>query len=163
MSVLTPREHSLLTTKLMKELQDLINTYLIEAGITKIPTVQIREVECTEIALREIVDVVNSTIDKTKYPSGLSTRSRNRELVQKRQVVSYICKYLGFHLNHIGKSMYITHATVLHGVYTVANMLKTKEPLMIAEYNYLVTLLNEYHKEKYGKDLPKIITGGLNS
>lgn len=157
MNIHTPEKQTKLTNKLMEDIRDLLNSYFIEMGISLVPTIEVvARVEKNLMGLREIVEVVNTTIDKEIYPSGLSTRSRRRDLVMKRQIVSYVCRCFGFQCHHIGKAMFIDHATVIHGNTTVKNLLENKDPDMMLAYEEIVGVLTAYYKEKYGKDLPQI-------
>jgi chromosomal replication initiation ATPase DnaA len=157
MSIHTPEKQTKLTNQLMENIRDLLNGYFIEMGITMVPTIGVAAVvDKNHMGIKEIVEVVNTTVDKDVYPSGLSTRSRKRDLVMKRQIVSYVCRSFGFQFHHIARSMFINHATVIHGANTVKNLLENKDEEMMTAYEDIVRVLTVYHKEKYGKDLPPI-------
>jgi chromosomal replication initiation ATPase DnaA len=81
---------------------------------------------------------------------------RRRDLVIKRQIVSYVCRAAGFQFHHIARAMDINHATVIHGVHSVKNLIETKEPEFLQIYEDIMAILNTYHREKYGKDLSQI-------
>lgn len=164
MSTVSANKQTKLTNQLMGDITDLLNTYFIQMGIALVPTIGVvAKVDKNHIGVKEMVEVVNSTIDRSVYPSGLTTRSRKRDLVMKRQIVAYICRKLKYQTEHIGRGLYINHATVTHSESLVENLLITRDPEMTAAYNNIMDTLNSYHKEKYGKDLPAITTGGNNS
>ena len=157
MSIRTAKKHTKLTNQLMENIRDLLNVYFIEMDISLVPTIKVDPiVDRNEMGIREIVEVVNTMVDKKLYPEGLQTRSRRRDLVMKRQIVSYVCRFFGFQFHHIAKSMGVNHATVIHGCHTVKNLLELKNGDMTVEYDLIIRTLNNYHNEKYGKDLPKI-------
>jgi len=145
------------TKELMENIKDLLNTYLIKIGMSTIPTLQDdSEADTNMMGIREIIEVVNDTVDKIMYPQGLYTKSRRRDLVMKKQIVSYICRCYGFQLHRIAKEMNVTHATIIHSVTTVKNLLKRNDPEMLPTYQIIIIALTSYYREKYGKDLPKI-------
>ena len=164
MSMISPNKQTKLTNKLMGDITDLLNSYFIQTGISMAPTIGvISKVDKNFLGVREIIEVVNTKIDRTLYPSGLTTRSRKRDLVMKRQVVAYLCRKLGYQVQHVGKCLCINHPTVLHSERLVSNLLGIKDEEMTTTYNSIIETLTDYHQNKYGKDLPEIIKGGYNS
>ncbi len=164
MSVLTQNEQTKRTNKLIGDITDLINEYLIGMGISNYPTIGVvAKVDKSVLGLRELVAVANTTIDLDTYPSGLTTRSRKRYLVMRRQVAAHIGRQLGYHLQLVGRSLYIDHATVIHSCNLVDSLLKQKDPEMVQAYEEIYTAVNNYHKEKYGKDLSGVSSTGLKS
>jgi len=157
MSIPTTEKQTKLTNNLLGNIRDLLNSYFIEMGIAIIPPMEVVEiVDKNEMGMQEIVEVVNTTIDRKLYPAGLATRSRKRDLVMMRQIVAYVCRSFGFQYQQIARTMGVNHATTIHGVTTVKNLLEHADPDMVLAYEKIIETLKAYHKDKYGKDLPKI-------
>ena len=92
MNMLTTEKQTKLTNNLLGNIRDLLNSYFIEMGIAIIPPMEVVEiVDKNEMGMQEIVEVVNTTIDRKRYPAGLATKSRKRDLVMMRQIVAYVC------------------------------------------------------------------------
>lgn len=146
------------TNKLMEDVIDLLNAYFIQIGVAVVPTIGIiGELELGKLGVSEIIEVTNTTLDRNLYPEGVAARTRKRDLVMKRQIVSYICKKLGYPIHHISILLKIDHATVLHGHRLVGELLFNKNSHMIMAHTEIINTLNAYHNKKYGKDIPEII------
>lgn len=162
--ILTPNEQLKLTDKLMSEVRDLFNEYFIKMGMVALPTIEVKtEIDRTRIGLRELVAVVNSRIDRKLYPSGLTTRSRRRDLVMRRQVTAHIGRQLGYALSLVGRVINVDHATVIHSCKLVDNLLEKKDLEMIKVYDEIYSTVNNYHKEHYGKDLSEVKSQWIKS
>lgn len=79
-------------------------------------------------------------IDREK----LLENSRQREIVEKRQIAMYLCRLLTVYpsstigVNLGGKN----HATVLHAVKNIRNLIKTDKKIEY-EVNYLINIIND--------------------
>jgi len=164
MSILTPNEQTKLTNQLMESIKDLLNSYFIDMGVSLIPTMEVlNTTNKNVIGLREMVAVINTTVDLEEYPSGLSTKTRKRPLLIKRQIYCHIARHMGYPLKHIGRGVFIDHATVLHAEKLVDSLLETNDPDITDAYEQIWDILSTYYKEKYGKDLSDPRKGRNNS
>jgi hypothetical protein len=157
MSIPTTSKQTKLTNQLMENIRDLLNSYFIEMDMVTVPILSATPIiNKNEMGIKEIIEVVNTTVDKKVYPLGLNTKIRRRDLVIKRQIVSYVCRAAGFQFHYIARALDVNHATVIHGVNSVKNLIETKEHEFMQIYEDTMAILNTYHREKYGKDLPQI-------
>lgn len=80
--------------------------------------------------IEQVLEVVLEATSVTK--DQFFSRNRKRDIVMARQVFFYLCrKYFDTPYVHLGKFIGQDHATVMHGVDMVKNMLFTKyEPMV---------------------------------
>jgi len=97
--------------------------------------------------LDQIEQAAIELLDIVKFPEGLRTRSRKRDLVLLRQCVYKISRNQSYGLDMIGDYYGYDHATVIHGVRVIDNLIDSKNIDVINTMNMLENQL----KEKYGK------------
>jgi chromosomal replication initiation ATPase DnaA len=83
-----------------------------------------------------------------RFPYGLSSKARIREVVEIRQVYYYLA-YLdssiaNYSLQTIGHTTGHDHATVIHGITKTENLLKLNDPRMIGIHKELKSILNDF-------------------
>lgn len=85
----------------------------------------------------------DSSVSEELRKKDLLSKTRNRELVTYRQVLCVICRKYGYHLEAIGIGLNINHATVLHGITTVKNLLENKDKEVTRIYNRVTGAIND--------------------
>lgn len=164
MNILSPNKQTKLTNKLISDIKDSLNSYFIEMGIANVPALEVvSQIDKNFIGLRELVSLVNTTVDFTVFPLGLKTKSRKREVAMKRQITAHISRRLGYNIQIVGRGIGLDHATVTNSCKLVDTLLKNNDQEMTFMYEEIYQLINTYNKEKYGKDLSEIIKSRDNS
>lgn len=80
------------------------------------------------IELIHLKSIINSVVDEKKYPAGLHTRSRKRDIVLPRQIYFLKARQMGYSLNHIAESLGFDHATVIHSCKCIRLLMEQKDP-----------------------------------
>jgi chromosomal replication initiation ATPase DnaA len=155
---MTQKETYELTNKLIEDIAKLLKIYLINMGVDIIPEIYLKPAINwkNKLEVREIIECANTTINLGIYPKGIKTKSRRRDLVQKRQIACYIARKMGYTCEVVGKCFGIDHATVIHGCKVVDQLLDVVDPELKKAYDEILIAVNTYYKEKYGKDLSAI-------
>jgi hypothetical protein len=80
------------------------------------------------IPLSEIIRIVNNQlyVNNSKYfPLGIRTKGRDKVLVLYRYIYYTIARNLSYTLKEIAESVNKNHASVLHGIRQIKNLLET--------------------------------------
>lgn len=98
--------------------------------------------------LYELVRTVEEVVDRKKYKAGIRTRCRKRDLVLTRQIYFQIARTMGYHVTEIGEAIGYNHASVIHGIRMINNLLETRNE----EALLLATKIENVIKEQFGTD-----------
>jgi hypothetical protein len=79
--------------------------------------------------------------DKRTY---LQSKSRNRPLVELRNIFCLLARQMGYSLTVIGKFLKKDHTTVIHAITACKNLLETCEPFQHKYTSILKTLKSNY-------------------
>jgi len=96
--------------------------------------------------LRDVCEITHIT------PEKMIGRSRVKEVVEARQLYYYIVKKvlrIGISLQHLANTLNQNHATVLHGINNINNMIETKD-------QRILTLLNKYYDYRNNYEMHQI-------
>jgi hypothetical protein len=77
-------------------------------------------------------------------PTCLQSRSRNRPLVELRNIFCLLARQMGYSLTVIGKFLGKDHTTVIHAITACKNLLETCEPFQHKYTSILKTLKSNY-------------------
>lgn len=154
-----------LTEKLVADMAQLLRSYFLKMDLPVTPHFKLKTVAYWKnpISPREMKEAVDYTMNLEKYPAGLSTKSRKRYFVVRRQIIAFIARKMKYPTQIIGEALGVDHATVTHAWTLVPARLKTKDLEMTEAYNEILTIIGDYYKQKYGEDLPTISITGDNS
>jgi len=100
------------------------------------------------MSLNDLDEIATSVIDLKRYPQGLKTKKRYRELVLMRQSVFTIARSLDFSCSSIGEHFGFDHATVLHAEKTINALMEVKNQDAIRT----MKLITDGIKIKFGDD-----------
>lgn len=75
---------------------------------------------------------------------SLQSRSRNRPLVELRNIFCLLARQMGYNLTVIGKFLEKDHTTVIHAITACKNLLETCEPFQHKYTSILKTLKSNY-------------------
>jgi hypothetical protein len=96
------------------------------------------------IDLTYLKGMINAVVDTKKFPAGLYTRSRKREIVLPRQIYFLKARQMGYPLNQIAESLGFDHATVIHSCKCIKLLLEQKDP----ETLLILTKIDHVIKER---------------
>jgi len=82
-----------------------------------------KKVDITDAIIKKICTLAGKNIDQIKC------RSRKQDIVFLRHIICYILHKKGFSLSQIGLKLNRNHATVLHSIRVVSDMLTYPNPL----------------------------------
>ena len=155
---MTEDEKYAYTSQLMEDISKLLKTYLINMGVDLVPEIKLKPAKSWEdtLDINELIKCADTVTDPILFPDGIKTKRRNRYLVVRRQVVCVIARKMRYTCESIADELGIDHATVIHAGHVVDALIKTGDQQMIDAYNDILTAINFYYKEKYGKDLSAI-------
>lgn len=153
------------TNKLVEDIAKLLKIYLIKMEVDIMPEISIKPVINWEnkLTIQEVISCADSITDLKMYPEGIKTKKRHRGLVIRRQVVSYICRKMGYTFTEIAANLKIDHATVIHGERIVQQLLQVEDLEMKQIYNDIIMAVATLYKTRYGKNLSFTGQPGNNS
>lgn len=156
------------TEELLENIAHLMKVYLVKMGVDMVPNFMLKPLKPSHkegsLTIKELIYAINSSMDNNKlYPNGILTKRRDTYVVTRRQILCYIARQMGYTHEEIGREIKRSHATTIHSENMVINMLKLKDENMIRTYQLMKIVINQYYKDKYGKDLPEITARGNNS
>lgn len=116
-----------------EEINKFIDAFILECkerfDIVPLITIQYKlDKSIRSIPLSEIIRIVNNKlfVDNPKYfPLGIKTKGRDKVLVLYRYIYFVIARNLKYGLKEIAESVDKDHATVLHGIKQIKNLLET--------------------------------------
>lgn len=109
----------------------------IEKFNLKIDVIMDRSIDINPWVLLTAADIVLSTTSRKKYPEGIKTKCRKKELVFLRQAFCMMCYQGGMSKNSIKDLIKLNRATVIHSIRTVKDMLETKHKEFTRLYDKL--------------------------
>jgi hypothetical protein len=124
------------------------NEFAIKFGFIPIITLR-KSISVNRRTLDELEYIGNSVLNEPiKYPQGIRTRTRKREVLIIRQAISKIAADMGYTFQAIGYFFGYSHCTILHSKKTINNLISTKNPDLIKT----IFLINEEIKRQFSND-----------
>lgn len=151
----------LITPGIAKEMSDYVDAFKLKFklkyGITPYVSISTKGHYNGKLCLQELLDIVNKVFEDTvnvKYHDGVFSQSRKREVVTYRHAFCKISYSLGYKLKAIAEFINKNHATVLHSIRNVDNLLKSNDFEMTRCMDELYVEIEKYiTKKEYEKIL----------
>jgi len=144
------------TSELVQGINRLLIQYLDELGIPFRPVVMLKTKADIDMRIepKDMVEILDEILgDKLVYPKGVKTKARRRRVVLYRQIGFKLLRDMGLSHEKIGKAFDISHATVIHGVKSLNNLLETNDHETIITYTDVLTKVKELYNKKYGTNV----------
>lgn len=98
-----------------------------------------------QILERIIIDTMHkNNPDLSNIKSFSNIKTRRRKILLWMQVYSYLAVKLGYSKSHVGRSMNRDHATVIHRIKVVENLLSIGDKELKEVYNAVKKSIREY-------------------
>lgn len=122
--------------KLVEEFQTLFKTLF---NTTPVVLYELDNDNLPVLVLTELESLVNK-VYKTYFPDiytveGVRSKTRLFNTVMFRYIFYSAARQMGYPLTVIAKYLGFNHATVLHGIRAVENLIETNEPRLVKYYN----------------------------
>ena len=138
-----------------KEMSDYVNAFKLKFklryGITPYVSISSKGHYNGKLSLQELLDIVNKVFEENvdvKYQDGVFTQSRKREVVTYRHAFCKISYSLGYKLKAIADFINKNHATVIHSIRNVDNLLKSHDFEMTRCMDELYVEIEKYITRK---------------
>ena len=149
------------TPGMVKEMADYVDAFKIKFklryGITPYVSISTKGHYNGKLSLQELLDIINETFEKhsdVKYQDGVFSHSRKREVVTYRHAFCKISHSLGYKLKSIAEFINKNHATVIHSIRNVDNLLKANDYQMTRCMDEIYVDMERYiTKKEYEKIL----------
>jgi hypothetical protein len=145
-----PRK-AIVNPNITKEMVETIETFKckfkLKYGITPYVSINTRGNYMGQLSLKELFDIVNEALANKvghKYKEGILTATRLREVVLYRQAFCKIGMHLGYKVTSIAEFINKNHATVIHSVRNIDNLLSVDDIDVTTCMNELYTLIETY-------------------
>lgn len=140
----------------MADYVDMFKTkFKLKYGITPYVSITTKGHYNGKLSLQELLDVVNKMFEThvgAKYNDGIFSNSRKREVVTYRHAFCKISHSLGYKLKSIADFINKNHATVIHSIRNVDNLLKSNDFEMTRCMDELYVEMERYiTKKEYEK------------
>lgn len=124
-------------------------------GITPYVSVNTRGNYVGEISLKELFDIINQRLNETSskpYPDGIRSTSRLREVVIYRQAFCKIANSIGYKITGIANFLEKNHATVIHSIKNINNLLIVNDPEILACIDDIYSRVESYIIQKENEE-----------
>jgi hypothetical protein len=91
-----------------------------------------------------VIDAMHECHPDLQYIKSLSCRLRRREYILWVQAFGYISFKIGFTKSYIGKHIKKNHATIIHGIKQVEDLLSINDREMTETYNLTINKIKDY-------------------
>lgn len=144
-----------ITPGIAKEMSDYVDAFKLKFklkyGITPYVSISTKGHYNGKLCLQELLDIVNKVFEdnvNVKYHDGVFSQSRKREVVTYRHAFCKISYSLGYKLKSIAEFINKNHATVLHSIRNVDNLLKSNDFEMTRCMDELYVEIEKYITRK---------------
>jgi hypothetical protein len=150
-----PIRKPIVNPDISREMMDTIEVFKfkfkLRYGIMPYVSVNTRGNYMGQLSLKELFEIVNEALeDKVgkKHKEGILNPTRLREVVLYRQAFCKIAMHLGYKVTSIAEFIRKNHATVIHGIRNVDNLLSVEDIDMTTCMDELYTLIETYISRK---------------
>lgn len=126
-------------------------SFKLKYGITPYVSINTKGHYNGKLCLEELLDIVNKVFEVhvgVKYQDGVFSQSRKREVVTYRHAFCKISYSLGYKLKAIAEFINKNHATVIHSIRNVDNLLKSNDFEMTRCMDELYVEIEKYITRK---------------
>ena len=149
----------IITPGVAKEMSDYVDAFKLKFklkyGITPYVSISTKGHYNGKLSLQELLEIVNKVFEdnvNVKYQDGVFSHSRKREVVTYRHAFCKISYSLGYKLKSIAEFINKNHATVIHSIRNVDNLLKSHDFEMTRCMDELYVEIEKYiMKKEYEK------------
>lgn len=159
----TPFKKMILNPNLSKEMAEQMelfkSKFKLMFGITPYVSINTRGTYIGEISLKELFDIVNQLLDETSskhYPNGIRNNSRLREIVIYRQAFCKIANSIGYKITSIANFLEKNHATVIHSIRNINNLLLVNDAEIMACMDEIYTRVECHIIQKENEETVRI-------
>ena len=147
--------HSELTDKMREDIETFKKRFELKYNITPYISINHKRNFVGEISLTELFNIINQymkTHNQEKFELGILQPTRKRPVVLFRHIFCKIATSLGYGPTVISNYINKNHATVIHSVTSVNNLLETGDTYTMQSVNDIYMEMEKYlSKREYEK------------
>lgn len=150
-----PIRRPIVNPNISREMLDIIEAFKLKFklryGIMPYVSVNTRGNYMGQLSLKELFEIVNEALeDKVgkKHTDGILTPTRLREVVLYRQAFCKIAIHLGYKVTSVAEFIRKNHATVIHSVKNIDNLLSVEDIDVMTCMDELYTMIETYISRK---------------
>lgn len=156
---------AIVNPNLSKDMVDAIEAFKykfkLKYGVIPYVSVNTRGSYMGELSMKELFDIVNEALEEKvgkKHTNGILETTRLREVVLYRQAFCKIGIHLGYKVTSIAEFINKNHATVIHSIRNIDNLLSVSDVDVSTCMNELYVKIEDYiSKKEYEEILQKNI------
>lgn len=165
---LTEKQQLELAEEFLEGFTTLLKTYLVKMNLPFTPVTVLKYNENWKkiLTLTEMIKVIDADLKHKHpdtYPNGVRSKNRVKTLVLRRQILFKMGREMGLNFEYIAKEFDLDHATIIHGVKTINNLLDTEDKDAKETMTEINNIIKQYYFDKYGKDFSEVDPSGDKS
>lgn len=95
------------------------------------------------LSMKSLVNIGNQFVNLDKYPNGLKTKTRKRDIVFVRQIIIKLARDLGHTYERIGDTLNLHHATCIYARKTVNQFLEISDAKTVLMLNVIKNAIQD--------------------